>query len=292
MLGAPHPTAIYTLDHRHAELSSSAARDLRTSLETWARGCRIVESPPLFKLRCARAPEGEEDSEAMPATLALVRDLDEVVYLVGCPVLDDERLRRLEREQEKEENGRTPDPELEADLRDCADVEAGRTFSVEVEDDEMRAVIRGRQLRLWVHRVQPRAKTTSTPYDAPRSRGSLGHAGPPTTSEPAPLNPVQEPNWAPPAEPRSLSRPRPVKASLREPGLARTSLKAGRLRITCGAADAEIWLDGAFMGAAPIDTPLPAGTHTVVARRGRGEWTAELELQAGESETIDPCKGR
>ena len=228
----------------------------------------------------------------MPATLALFRDLDETVYLAACPVLDERRLRRLERERKKDERERTPDPELEADLRDCRDIEAGRTFSVEVDGDEIKAVVRGRQLQLRLFRVQERARTSSTPYEAPPSRGSLGHAGPPTTSAPAALNPVQEPNWAPPSEPRSLSRPRPVEASLRDPSVAKTSLRSGRLRIECSAADAEVWIDGAYMGPAPISTPLPAGRHTVLAKRGAREWSVELDLKSGRSVKVDPCKRR
>ncbi len=288
---APRPTAVYTLDHRRAEFRVDSPRDIPKDLRAWAAACRIEPRDPLFRLDCPELREGD-GGEAMPATLALVRDLDETVYLVGCPLLDGERLRRLERAWSRPEDERTPNPQLEADLRDCKDLEAGRTFSAEVEGDGMGIVIRGRQLRLHVFRVREMERTSSTPYDPSPSRGSLGHAGPSTTSAPAPLNPVLEPNWAPPSEPRSLTRPRSAEASLRDPGLARTSLRAGRVRVSCRGADAEIWIDGAYMGAAPIATPLPAGRHSVIAVRDGREWTAELELEAGASESIDPCKGR
>lgn len=290
LTSAPLPTAVYTLDHLHGDISVSPADEIDARLESWARGCRIVPGKPFVQLDCAPAPEPDPEAEALPATLALFRDLDEQIYLVGCPLFDRERIRRLERETRKEEDERTPDPELEADLRDCADVEAGRTFSVEVEDDEMRAVIRGRQLRLNVYRLQPKEQTTSTPYEAQPTRGALGHAGPPTTSAPAALNPVQEPNWAPPSEPRSLVRPKLAERSLRDPGVAATSLRSARLRVACSAAAAEIWIDGAFLGAAPIYTPLPAGLHVVTAKGREREWTAEIELEAGDGKTIDPCR--
>jgi hypothetical protein len=290
---APHPTAVYTLDHRHGEVAADSVRGIPVALESWARGCRIVDGGALYQLDCGPAPErrpAEDEGEALPATLALLRDLDETVYLAGCPVLDEERIKRLEREASKPAEERAPDPGLEADLRDCAEIETGRTFSVEVEGDEMRAVVRGRQLRLSIYHVQPKERRTSTPYDSPATRGSLGHAGPATTAT-AELNPVDEPNWAPPQEPQTLARPRSAEPSLRDPGVAKTTLRSGTLRVECTGRGAEIWVDEAFLGFAPVETPVLAGRHTVKARKAGLESAGEVELKAGERLTVDLCRG-
>jgi hypothetical protein len=292
----PKPTAVYTLDHRHEDITADDPRGLRNALDGWARGCRIVEGGAIYRLECeppAKRRESEEDIESLPATLALFRDLEETVYLAACPMLDDERIRRMERESDKSKEERAVDPELEADLADCADVETGRTFTAEVEGDEMRIVIRGRQLRLILFETQPRTRTTSTPYTPAATRGSLGHAGPPTMAETGP-NPAPDPAWQPPSEPPASSRPRNPEASLRDPGVAKTSLRSGRVRVECGLGAAEVWIDGAFLGSAPLDAPLPAGRHAVVAKSKKdgNELETPFELDAGQTLKIDACAER
>ena len=292
----PKPTAVYTLDHRHEEVTATDPRGIRNALEGWARGCRIAEGGAIYRLECeppAKRRESEEDVESLPATLALFRDLEETVYLAGCPLLDEERMRRMEREGGKPEKERTRDPELEADLRDCADIETGRTFSAEVESEELRVVVRGRQLRLTLFETQPKARTTSTPYQPAPTRGSLGHAGPPTMAETGP-NPASDPNWQPPSEPQASSRPRNPDASLRDPGVAKTTLRSGRVRVECGLGAAQIWIDGAFLGFAPLDAPLPAGRHSVVAKvkKDQSDLETSFELEAGQTVRIDACAER
>ena len=71
-----------------------------------------------------------------------------------------------------------------------------------------------------------------------------------------------------------------------------TSLRTGRLRVTCSRGEAQIWIGGAFLGPAPIDAPLPAGRHVVVARGEGFEHTVKLELEAGDSRTIDACRAQ
>jgi hypothetical protein len=291
---APKLTAVHTFDHRHADLTAAAPRGVATRLETWASGCRIVETSAGFQFdSCEPEPARdrvEEDEVTVPATVALVRDLEETAYVVACPLLDEARLRKMEKEAEKDKKNRIPDPELEADLRDCADIEAGRTFSAEVESEEMRLVIRGRQLRMRVFRVQPKERTTSTPYK-PEPSKTLPHAGPDTTTT-AELNPVDEPNWTPPSEPRTLRSPVMPEPSLRNPQTAKTGLRAGRLRIECKGSSADVWIDGAYYGAAPLETPLMAGKHAVVTKQDGRERTTRVELEAGDTETVDGCGGR
>ncbi|MEZ5396211.1 MAG: PEGA domain-containing protein [Bryobacterales bacterium] len=291
---AAHPTAVHTLDHEHEEISAAEGEGLKDALDAWAKGCNIVEGGALYELECkpaahlSAATADADEQRGLPVTLALFRDLDETVYLAGCPMLDEERIRRMDRDAAKPGRERKPDPQLQADLDDCREVETGRTFSAEIDGDEMRIVLRGRQLRMTLYETQPKPRTTSTPYIPTPSKGSLGHAGPPTSAAVEP-NAVEPPNWSPPEEPAALVRPRAVEPSLRNPAPAKTSLRAGRLRVTCSRGDAQIWIGGAFLGAAPIDTPLPAGRHVVVARGDGFEHTAKLEIEAGETLKIDAC---
>jgi hypothetical protein len=106
----------------------------------------------------------------------------------------------------------------------------------------------------------------------------------------AELNPVDEPNWKPPEEPQSLARPRSPEVSLRDPSVAKTSLAAGRVRVACSSGEAEIWIDGAFMGSAPIYAPLPAGRHEIQAKREGRDAKTDIELEAGATRTVDVCR--
>jgi hypothetical protein len=59
-------------------------------------------------------------------------------------------------------------------------------------------------------------------------------------------------------------------------------LRTGRVGITCDSTRAQVYVDGAYVGACPIETPLVAGRHSVVVRQpGREDWTREIRIEAG-----------
>ena len=76
----------------------------------------------------------------------------------------------LDAEQQKNEAA-------EATQRDCGDVAPGQTFSMEVEDEELRIVIRGRQLPFTIFGFNPNDKPIGT-YDEPVITTSAPRIGP------------------------------------------------------------------------------------------------------------------
>jgi hypothetical protein len=64
--------------------------------------------------------------------------------------------------------------------------------------------------------------------------------------------------------------------------------------VECGLGAAEVWIDGAFLGSAPLDAPLPAGRHAVVAKSKKdgNELETPFELDAGQTLKIDACAER
>ncbi len=281
-------TAVFTLDALPIRLSGEAEESLAERLEARVAECSITPGKePLYRLDCPPEPAGPE-SPGRPATLALFRDLHETVYLAACPFFDplDKKRRRSDPDAE--------DIEIEGlEGRLCGDIEAGRAFSAEVHgDDELRIVIRGRQLRLRLYETRPRPRRISSSYTPKPSRGALGHAGPPTSSVARSAAGTalssETPEWRPPtAEDRSRhSGGESRRAALRAPAPAKTSLRVGTLTLTCPFGT-DVWLDEAHIGACPIRMPLAAGRHELLFRRGgRTLEVREIQLEAGETLSV------
>ena len=95
------------------------------------------------------------------------------------------------------------------------------------------------------------------------------------------MAPQSKPHWEPPEVAQlSISRPsEPVRSDL---PTAQTSLRTGRVGVTCDSTRAQVYVDGAYVGACPIETPLVAGRHSVAVRQpGREDWTREIRIEAG-----------
>jgi len=286
-LAAGKPTAVFTLDVRHEELRSSEGRALREQFRRYAAGCRIVPGGAIFELSCApparpRRRENQEET-GKPVTLALFRDLDETVYLAGCPLLekepDDERSPTNEEETEPRE--------LETELeRICEDVDRGHTFSAEVERNEMRIVARGRSLPMRVFRVQEKERHISTAYELTPSTAGLGPAGPATTHDHPPPLGGPEPKFEPVEVQPTVREPNTPRRSIRDPGTAKTSLRVGRIEIVCSSGHKRIKLDGAYRGELPLRMPLEAGRHVLEHAGGR----EEVFVKNGEDLKIDVCR--
>lgn len=233
---------------------------------------------PLFRLSCP--PESsEEDPPGRTAIVALFRDLNETVYLAACPLIepgkDDQTL------------GAEEERPLSDELIDrlCADIEPGRTFTAETDRDaELRIVNRGRQLRLRLFETLPRGRDVSSSYDPKPSKGSLGPAGRATRSRAADAPNPPESKFEPHlAENAARSGTRLASKSSHDPGPARTGLGAGAVAVRCPRG-ADVWIDGAHLGACPIRMPLSAGRHEIVVMRGeRTIASKEIRLEAGQS---------
>jgi len=210
--------------------------------------------------------------------LALFRDLGETIYLAGCPFAE-QKPDRIAASQPAESTATKFEPE---DLRNCFDIEAGHTFSTEVEDDLLRIVVRGRQLTFRIFEVQQKPQTISTPYVPTPSR-RMPPVGPQTRSERKGLEPQTEPRWEPP-ELAAASSGAPSQTS--SPGIepAKTSLRTGRVTIQCPSREAVVIIDGAYMGNCPLTTTLVAGPHKLTVRQpGQREQVRQVRIEAGKT---------
>jgi hypothetical protein len=68
----------------------------------------------------------------------------------------------------------------------------------------------------------------------------------------------------------------------------RSSQENGRLRVVTAVPDAEVFLDGASVGKAPVDRKdLAPGKHFVVVRKqGFADWQREIDMQAGQTVSL------
>lgn len=287
LFAAGKPTAVFTLDVRHEQLRSSEGRSLREQFRRYAAGCRIIPGGAIFELSCAppAKPRRREDPEetGKPVTLALFRDLDETVYLAGCPLLEEEPDSERSPRDEDEAEQRELETELE---RICEDVDRGHTFTAEVERDEMRIVARGRSLPLRVFRVQEKERRISTAYELSPSTAGLGPAGPATVHDAPPPLGGPEPKFEPVEVRPAVSAANAPQRSIRDPGAAKTSLRVGRIEIVCSSGHNRIKLDGAYRGELPLRMPLEAGRHVLEHAGGR----EDVFVKNGEDLRIDVCR--
>lgn len=283
LLAAPPPklsTAVFTLDADQRTLRDAQDNPLATQLEQWALQCRIEPGGAIAVLTCppdaTPARNEEEPAAEIPATLALFRDLNETIYLAGCPLVEEASGAATGDSEAKSERVK---PE---DLRNCRDIAAGQTFSAEVEGDVLQAVVRGRQLAFRVFQVQEKPTAIDTPYVPTPSR-RMPPVGPATTSQRKGLEPQTEPRWEPP-ELTAASAGKPSQPRVSDVEPARTSLQTGRLTIQCPSREFVVLIDGVYIGTCPVTTTLIAGPHTVTVRSpGESEQIREIRIEAGKS---------
>lgn len=286
LAGQEKPTAVYTLDHEQRRFAADAP--LEKEVEQWASSCSIETGgeafeEPALSLKCpsSAAPESEG---GQTAALVLLRDLNENVYLAGCPAQD---VLRREDERNAKDPDAEPDPAFAQILEDCRAVLTGRSFSATVEQETLKLVIRGRRLEMTIYHRRNPEMSLGAPYNPKPSRGSLGHAGPPTVTGGMPDPSPEEAPWAPPNEPAALVEARPAKPALRAPQPARTDLPTGRLRVTCR--QGEVWIDQAWMGRCPIDMPIAAGEHRVEIRGAGKPQACASTVEPGKTVEVSAC---
>ena len=266
-------TAVFTLDVERRTFDYEDIDSFQTKFQRWVRTCTIAPAGDLFALHCppARPPRlsKQDPAELIEASLALFRDLDETLYLAGCPLLENRSASRwAERHGDERKRLGASAAEIVSpeDARDCEDVTRGKTFTTEVEQAILKIVIRGRQLPFSLFEVRPKERTISSPYEPVPSRRAAG-VGPPTANPaPAALPPPAEPSYAPPSL-ENLSGGRPSAGASAGSPLAKTSLRTGRLMISCPSSQAHVYVDGEYFGACPVQLPLLEGRHSVLIRR-------------------------
>ena len=283
-------TAVFTLDAKRAILLEQADTPVAAQFEQWARRCRIEPGGAIYVLTCPPLAPGRPHDTAtgsdheIPVTLALFRDLEETVYLAGCPQLPEEPLAPPTASGSESESGQL-DP---ADIQNCRDVSAGQTFATEVEGQILKIVIRGRQLAFTIFDVLPPPRSISTPYVTPPSK-SLPRTGPRSLQPPPEgIPPQSEPTFSPPPL-EELSAGRPSKGKPADIEQAKTSLRTGRLALNCASSRAFVLVDDAYVGACPIEVPLLAGRHSVtLLRPATDPWVREIEIQPGQTLRLTP----
>jgi hypothetical protein len=86
--------------------------------------------------------------------------------------------------------------------------------------------------------------------------------------------------------PRAQGASEPVAASPAPP------TGHGEVAITCDVGDAEVYVDGKFMGQTPSTLQLASGTHHIeVKSEGRREWERDLEVLKDSRLTLHPALG-
>ena len=293
------PTAVFTLDVERRTFDYEDVDSFRAKFQRWVRTCTIAPAGDLFALRCppTRPPRRtkQDPVELIHASLALFRDLDETLYLAGCPLLENRSASRWaerhgdERKRLAASAAGIVSPE---DARDCEDVARGKTFSTEVEQATLKIVIRGRQLPFSLFEVRPKERTISSPYELAPSRRPAA-VGPPTANPaPAALPPPAEPSYSPPSL-ENLSRGRPSARASADSLLAKTSLRTGRLMISCPSSQAHVYVDGEYFGTCPVQLPLLEGRHSLLIRRpNMKDFVREVWVTAEETLRLKSSAGR
>lgn len=274
-------TAVFTLDAKQRLLREAQDDPLADQMARWASQCRIEPGGAVAVFTCASARDvlkSEEEGEKIPAILALFRDLDETIYLAGCPLVERDPARggAVRPAEAGSENVK---PE---DVRNCRDIAAGQTFSAEVEDDRLRLVVRGQQLAFRIFEVQEKPKTTATPY-VPTPSKRLPLTGPATTGQRKGLEPQTEPRWDPP-QLSAASAGKPSQPRVSDVAPAHTSLQTGRVTIQCPSREFVVLIDSVYIGTCPVTTTLVAGPHTLTIRQpGQTEQVREFHVEAGKT---------
>ncbi len=278
-------TAVFTVDTVRQTFSYEPGDRLDVRFRSWASQCSPRPNGPLFILMCPKvSPPDEQQARAdqVDAVAVLFRDLEETVYLAGCPVLEDLSQRG---EASSEEERAEPEPdESGLRLRDeaaCGELEAGQTFSAEVEKDVIRIVSRGRQLSLTLLAVQPKVLALGDPRPP-----KVSDTPPSSRSQPidaSQLAPQPEPKWSPPPLKSVASNVAKPAAGEGLPR-AKTSLRTGRFVLECSQGPAEVYVDAVYVGVCPVDLPLVAGPHSVTVRRVEmDDWFRDFRVVAGET---------
>jgi hypothetical protein len=299
--GVVHPTAVFTLDVARRTFPTEPGARLDLQFRQWAQSCKLAPKGPLHVLECPDVPaEAAGIREQVTVAVALFRDLNEVLYVAGCPRIEDpakaavasEALDIITPEAPADKREEKLDVGLRLpDARDCLRLEAGQTFSAEVENDEIRIVIRGRQLPLTLLEARPKPLALGDPR-SPKISANSPTSRPAGGIDPSQLPEQPEPKWSPP--PLREGTGTVAKAG---PGSgvagAKTDLRTGRFVIECAQGPAQVYIDDAYMGACPVDTPLIAGEHEVTVRvLNQEDWVREFRVEAGETVRLKAERGK
>ncbi len=283
-------TAVFTVDAVRHSFPYERGDRLDVRFRSWAAQCSPRPSELLYTLECPKVSEIPQSAggqrNQVTVVAALFRDLDETLYLAGCPLIEDLSQaaqapgavpqREQPAEQERDESGVRL-----ADEAVCRELEAGQTFSAEVEKGVIRIVARGRQLPLTLFAVQPKVLALGDPR-------SPKVADKPPSSRSRPIDPGQlpgqpEPKWSPPPL-------KDVAGTVAQPAAgegvprAKTALRTGRLVLECSQGPAEVYVDAAYVGVCPVDLPLVAGSHAVTVRQvQKDDWLRDFQVVAGET---------
>jgi hypothetical protein len=250
-------TAVYVIADHHTT-RRTAERDPLTKI---AGVCQLTERYPLDTLACAAPPVTEERTgRRYYYTVALLRDLDETVYLTACASLRREST--------------------------CSELQAGQTFSAEALDNEIRLVAEGQHLPLRILEKRPKPRTISSPTEGTPSRVRFSEGSPsdvPYSDVPvsrgAPSN-VRPSEVSVTTGAPSSAPPSRVSSSVVSPG-------ASRLYLEASAGPAEVYLDGQWVGYAPLNVPLLPGRHTIrVHVSGFEDWVQTIRLPPGETTRV------
>ena len=274
-------TAVYTYDVQRLHIQADEEPD---ALTRYAERCRLDLDGAAPRLRCEAPPRPPEDAEPN-AAVVLFQTLEEVLVVAGCPAPPKGEDSREERKKQLEER------ETERDLLDrlCRRLRPRATYSAEIDDERIDPIVMGRPLPLGVFRRVTPERHIATPYQPKPTKGSLGPAGPPTTTLSGAPNPPP-PDWNPLEVEPTLAKTGRPRASLRTPQPAKTGLESGRLRIRCSRGEAAVAIDGAGVGRAPLELPIAAGAHSLVATwGGKTVGRLEVEIEAGEDMEVDVC---
>ena len=140
----------------------------------------------------ARHEASQDEPDGIEASLVLFRDLDEVLYVAGGPVVEELPEAELEFDSELPPQWPRKSRSLskavdERDRRDCKAIAQGHTFTTSIDRDLMKIVIRGRQLSLTIFDVIPQAENSRLALRAEAGKDArLDRRGHPTCKCPRP----------------------------------------------------------------------------------------------------------
>ena len=297
--GPVHPIAVFTLDVARRTFPIEPGGRLDLQFRQWS-SCKLVPKEDLHVLQCPDVPpESTGIREQVTVAVALFRDLNEALYVAGCPRIEDpsqtavasEALDIAAPEAPADKREENLDVGLRLpDARDCRRLEAEQTFSAEVDKDEIRIVIRGRQLPLTLLEARPKPLALGDPR-SPKISANSPTSRPPGGIDPSQLPEQPEPKWSPPPLREgtgSVAKAGPDRRRRRKDRSSHRAIR-DRVRPRSGAGLHRRCLHGAC----PVDTPLIAGEHAVTVRvLNQEDWVRGFRVEAGETVRLKAERGK
>ncbi len=253
----PILTAVYTRAAYHTARRTTE----RDPFAAAAGSCAIAPADSSFTLNCqSPSPPKRRSGRRYYYSIVLFQDLNDTVYLAACY----------------------------AGAREsrCGDLKEGQTFPAEVQDRNIRIVMRGEQLPLRILETRPRpvsidSPTSGTPSEVRPSAGTPSRA--PYSN--VPFTAGTPSNVRSSDVPPSPGSPSNVPLSQVSPSIA--SAFGARLYVYCDNGAAQVSVDGQVVGRPPLEIPLPPGRHTVVVQaHGYPSWVRQVDVPAGQTTRI------